>query len=518
MRTVTSVLVLTLTLGAGLTACSGNSPSAPSTSTSTTLRLALSADPAPLDPDTYYEAEGLQITTAAYQGLLTYKPDSAEITGLLAKSWKVSSDGKTYTFALRTDVKFSDGTAFDAAAMKASFERRVALAGGPAYTLAEVESTDAPDPATFVVRLKRPVAPFLDYLASPYGPVAVSPAAAKAHATGDDHGAGWLGAHTAGTGPYQLSSVVKTTRYVLTANPHYWGVKPRFAEVDFAVVPDFSTQSIELQGGQLDMVLHGLNTRDYAAIKQNPGFQVRYLPTLFKTQLWVNPDSAVFGPLAARQALRDSLDTVALTKQIYGDRATASTEVYPEGMLPKGAAPDMWQANPQALTTLSGNKGKSVTIGYYGDNSLQQLANMLQIQLQQAGLTATVRPYGPAQVFALPAEPKQRPDILVAAMNPDAAHVDTWMSIYQATKAPVNFLGCSVPAADKLADAARVTVDRAESQELYTKAAREYQNSLCWINIADVRDTIAAKAGLTGWRHQMPWVFTVDLAALEPTS
>jgi peptide/nickel transport system substrate-binding protein len=306
MRTATSALALALVLGAALTACSANSPSATSTSTSTTLRLALSADPAPLDPDTYYEAEGLQITTAAYQGLLTYKPDSPEIAGLLAKSWKVSADGKTYTFALRTDVKFSDGTAFDAAAMKASFERRVTLAGGPAYMLAEVDSLDAPTPATFVVHLKKPVAPFLDYLASPYGPVAVSPAAVKANAAGGDHGAGWLAAHTAGTGPYQLSSVVKSTRYVLTANTHYWGVKPRFTQVDFAVIPDFSTQSISLQGGQLDMVLHGLNTRDYAAIEQNPGFQVQHLPTLFKTQIWVNPDSAVFGPRAARQAL--SLD------------------------------------------------------------------------------------------------------------------------------------------------------------------------------------------------------------------
>jgi peptide/nickel transport system substrate-binding protein len=78
-----------------------------------TLRTAFSADPAPLDPDSYYEAEGLAITTSVYEGLLQYKPDSDELEGELATDWEVSEDGLTYTFTLRDDVTFSDGTPFN---------------------------------------------------------------------------------------------------------------------------------------------------------------------------------------------------------------------------------------------------------------------------------------------------------------------------------------------------------------------------------------------------------------------
>jgi peptide/nickel transport system substrate-binding protein len=517
MRRHIRVIVPPALLVLALAGCSGSGGGSSPAATSKTLNLALSADPSPLDPDTYYEAEGLQITTAAYQGLLTYAPNSAKLVGELATKWTVSPDGTTYTFTLRPHVKFSDGTAFNAAAMQASFARRAALNGGPSYMLADVASTSAPNPLTFVVKLKKPVAPFLDYLASPYGPVAVSPTAARMHTLGNDRGAAWLAGHSDGTGPYQLTSVVKSTKYVLTLNPHYWGPKPYYTEVDFAVVPDFSTQSVELQGGQLDMVLHGLNTRDYSSIAGTPGFQVQNFPTLFKVQVWVNPKSAVFGPMPAREGLKKSLDTTALTKQIYGGRAAPSTQFYPDGMLPDGTVPDTWTPDPPALAAaVSADKNAKVVIGYYGDNSLQQLADTLQVQLQHAGLSATVRPYDAAQVFALPTTPAQRPDLLLAAMNPDAAHVDTWMSVYQEAHAPVNFLGCAVPAADNLANQARNTANAAQSQALYIQAAKDYQASLCWINIADLHDTIAAVGSLTGWQHELPWVFTVDLATLKP--
>ena len=170
------------------------------------LRTALTADPAPLDPDTYYEAEGLAITTSVYEGLLHYENDSPKIAGLLAESWDVSDGARTFTFKLRDGVKFSDGTKFDSAAAKASFQRRIDLKGGPSYMLADVESMSTPDPLTFVVHLRKPSQVFLDYLASPYGPLITSPTAVEKHAVGNDHAAKWFGSHSAGTGPYSSAS------------------------------------------------------------------------------------------------------------------------------------------------------------------------------------------------------------------------------------------------------------------------------------------------------------------------
>ncbi len=115
-------------------------------------------------------------------------------------------------------------------------------------------------------------------------------------------------------------------------------------------------------------------------------------------------------------------------------------------MMPDGAVPDQHHFDPSKLTAL-GSKGGAVEIGFpTGDSTLQDLANQIQVILQQAGLTATIRDFPSAQFFALNEHPEQRPDLLLASLNPDAAHPDTWSRIYQYTNAPVNLQGCSVPA------------------------------------------------------------------------
>lgn len=374
-----------------------------------------------------------------------------------------------------------------------------------------------PGPLTFIVHLKQPVAPFLDYLASPYGPLMTSPSAVARHARNGDHAAAWLADHTAGTGPYVLTSVRKGADYVMEYNTYYSGPKPYFTKLVFSVIPDFSTQLIDLENGQLDMVLHGLSTAEYRSLSTNPKFTVQNPPALFKAQVWINPASKEFGPAAGRRALQAALNVQQLTAEAFGARGTPSTQFYPTGMLPSGAVPDTSSYHPGQLAAYaSRDKGKNVVIGYYGDNSLQQLASQIQVILQNASINATVQPENPAQVFALPTTPTARPDLLVASMNPDAAHPDTWSRIYGYSNGAVNFLGCSVPAADRMLNAGLVNPRPAASQADYIAAGKLYRDSLCWLNIADIHDTIAAQAGLCGWQHELPWVFVTRFATLQP--
>jgi peptide/nickel transport system substrate-binding protein len=140
-----------------------------------TLRLAYLADMAQADPDVFYDIEGNTVILSVYEGLLKYKPDSTEVVPSLAQSWEVSPDGLTYTFHLRTGVKFHDGTPFNAQAVKTSFQRRLDVGAAPAYMVQPIASMQTPDANTFVVRLKHPVAPFLHYMASSWGPKMISP-------------------------------------------------------------------------------------------------------------------------------------------------------------------------------------------------------------------------------------------------------------------------------------------------------------------------------------------------------
>ncbi|WP_431238837.1 ABC transporter substrate-binding protein [Mycolicibacterium aichiense] len=508
-------LALVALLFAG-TACSGKTNSPNNTAAeASTVRTPLMSDPPPLDPDTFYQPEGLLIMTSTYQGLLQYAPGTTKIAPLLATKWDVTPDGLTYTFTLRDGVKFADGTPFDSAAAKASFQRRIAMNGGPAYMLADVKDMQTPDPRTFVVTLTKPVAPFLDYLASPYGPLMTSPTAVAQHATGDDHASAWLASHTAGTGPYELTDAVQASHYTMSANKNYWGPPPEITSVQMPVVPASAVQRLQLGNGELYMILHGLSKGDYEALAAGPDTEVLQQNALIKAMIMVNPASAVFASKDARAALSAALDQKALTTQVFGAQGSPSTQFYPVGMLPDGAVPDKHDYDPSKLATL-GKNGGDVSIGYpSGDSSLQDLANQTQVILQAAGFKATVRDFPSAQLFALPQNPDQRPDLFAESWNPDAAHPDTFSRIYQYTDAPVNILGCSVPEADKLLDAGSAEPDPAKSQALYVDAGEAYRDSFCWINLSDIYNTVAARKGYSGWQSQPAWMWDTDFSTLK---
>lgn len=502
-----------------LTACGGSTSgesAAGSTTSDSTLRLALPEDPAPLDPDTFYEVD-TALSNAIYEQLLTYAPNSPKIVGLLATSWKVSPDGRTYTFQLRHGVRFSDGTPFDSAAAKASFERRVAMKGGPSYMLEDVASMKTPSKYTFVVDLTKPVAPFLDYLASPFGPAMTSPTAIKQHEVNGDHAAAWLETHSAGTGPYELGEVQHSVRYSLIANKDYWGKQPAFHEVSFAIIPDIENQRLQLEGGTLDAVLGELSKRDIEGLEATGNVNVYRFPALLKAAVWVNPESKVFGSPKVRTALRAFLENKQLTEQVYGKQAKPSTEVYPPGMLPKGAAPEEVKYDPKLLEeALAPYKGQKITIGWWADGAMRELANQLQVELHSLGIEATVRQYSDPETFAMVEKPSLRTDLFAVTFNPDAVAADTWARIYWYKNAPVNILGCTVPKADALLDKAAEQKSSAASDRIGAEAAIAYRESHCWDNIADVYDTIVVRKGLTGIEHELPWLRAIRLASVKP--
>ena len=253
----------------GTSANTGSAGSSAGNGASHTLKTAFSFDQGALDPDIFYDAEGLSITLSVYQGLLQYANNStATIVPALATSWNESGNGLTYTFHLRPHVLFHDGTPMTSTSWKFDFQRRAGVNGGPAYMVAAVKSMGTPNPLTFVVHLKKPVSAFLNYMASPYSPKAISPTAIMAHKTTKAPWAqAWLASHDAGTGPYTLSSVIPDQTYVLTAYPKYWGPKPYYTTVDISQIPSFSTQELELKSGTLNVMLHGVLPADLSGFQ-----------------------------------------------------------------------------------------------------------------------------------------------------------------------------------------------------------------------------------------------------------
>ncbi len=429
----------------------------------------------------------------------------------------------TYTFDLRHGVRFHDGSTFTAADAVFSFERRKGVNSAPAYMVANVTSMSTPNPYTFVVHLNKPVSAFLDYMASPYGPKMVSEKTVKAHETGGSPGdwaQGWLKTHDAGTGPYEISEFVPGSHYVLKASPYYWGTKPYYTTIDINIVPDISTQQVELQDGQLSLILHGLPVNAVENFSHESGFTVQEFPAQLKTMLYVNPTLGVFQSSAVRQALRSAIDKAAIVASVYGNLlATVSTQAYPVGEFPKNMALDDPKYDPSLLSkALKNAKGsKNIDLAYSTDDPTnQRVAEFIQTELAAEGLNVSIRGVPIGQVFNYASTPaKQLPNLLVWTVNPDDAHPDSWIRIFSNTNGSLNELHGSVPQADALMDAGLHSTNPAVIQADYAKAGELVADSGEWISIADVRDTVVAAKGITGWYHQPPTADTVVLGLLH---
>jgi peptide/nickel transport system substrate-binding protein len=523
-RRTAPVLALLVIAALVLAACgssSDDSSSGSGSDDSRTLRTAFFADSQEPDPDVFYSGEGLQITTSAYEGLVQYEYGAGvAIEPALATSWTVSPDGLTYTFTLRDGVVFFDGTPMDSTAVQKSFERRTAIGEGPSYMLETVAGYETPDPQTFVVKLSTPTSPFLDYLAAPYGPKVVSPTAIEEHAKGDDLGKDWLETHTAGTGPYQLSEWTRGQQYVLSRNDKWWGAKPYYEKLVMKIMPDASTQQLELEGGDLDFI-HSQPPTAIDRYEDTDGFRVESFPVVFKTWIEVNPKSGPFTDPALRQALRQAVDKEKILDDFFRGRGSISTNYYPGGTFDDPRSADDPEYDPSVLEALVAQipEGeRSLTVGTTSENATDRnVADYIASVLNEAGLEATVEPVPLSTAFGfVDLPPDEQPTLYVSSLNPDAAHPDTWIRIYSRTDGFLNWVSGGTPEADALMDEGLVATDPATVTEKYALAGGAIVESGTYIGLVDITDDFAVREDITGFRHQRAVVQTVDLANLKP--
>src|ERR1700686_4290348 len=274
-RAVVSVVIAALT---ALPACGGGSSP---TATNHVLVVDKSFDMKTADPQREFEVSGGIVAKALYSTLLTFKgSDSATPVPLVASSYTASSDAKTFTFKLRTDIKFSDGTPLTSADVPRSFNRHINIKGNPSFLLRGI-TVSAPDASTVVLTSSTPN-PAIPFIIPNPALGIVNSKAVKAHGGTDQPGAdksdtaeAFLNTTSEGSGPYTLKSFSTTTEVDLTANPTYFGSKPFYNTV---VVRNIQapTQLIDIQKGT-DEVAIDLSS-DQAASLSGSSVQVKASP------------------------------------------------------------------------------------------------------------------------------------------------------------------------------------------------------------------------------------------------
>jgi len=471
-----------------------------------TLRTAFSYDQGSLDPDIFYGAEGLTITLAAYEGLVQYaNNDSTQIVPSLATRWTESTNGLTYTFYLRPNVLFHDGTKMTSSSWKFDFERRAAVNGGPAYMVAGVSSMSTPNPLTFVVHLKHPESAFINFLASPYSPKAISPATIAKHKTAKDRTAvNWLASHDAGTGPYELTSVVPGQTYVLKYFSKYWGSKPYYTTVDISQIPDFTTQELDLQSGTLNVMMHGVLPADLKQLfASNPKYTIHQFTSIVRLNLWINPHLAPFNNKAVRLAVAQDLNRQAIIKDVYSQTATVAHQMFPLGALPVNSGAFDPTYDPSILKkAVAKLKDKKVVIAYTTDDPTNEaVAQFVAQDLVAAGMQATTKGVTEAVTFQWPTKPAGRANMLILPANCDDADASAWATLFYADGGGLSYFEPGVTAADNLINAGLGAVSKQTAISDYTRAAELYRESGDFIPLADEKEVAVSQSNITGFSN-----------------
>ena len=469
------------------------------------LHAAYQADMQTFDPDNGFEVAGLGAIRAVYEGLVDYRPGTTEVEGRLAEDFDVSDDGLTYTFALRDGVTFHDGSPLTAQAVKASFERRATPDLVLSYFLANVAKMEAVDERTFVITLSSPQPSFLDNLASAWGPKVVSPEGLEKLADDPD----WLNEHASGTGPFRLATFARGQRYVLERFDDYWGEAAPMERVEIAIVSDVGQQVLQLRSGDLDVVLHGY---PYAQLADLPeGLEVEAYDDLGQELAFVNPVRNL-KTSEQRRRVAAALNPEGWLGDAFGDYAQPSASLFPRPML-EPDEPYTWPTEEEGgsapvppLEVVYGAEEASVQ---------QRVADLVVAQLDDAGIKATARAVPGPQIVGFTADPASAPDILLAQNNPDSAHPDSQASLFYVSGAPLNVFTYSNEDADKAFGKAAAMTDVAERDRAYADAGRLLFEDGGFLPLADIKDVVVHRAGLTdlGTRPAVPW--NIDLGTVR---
>ncbi len=257
---------------------------------------------------------------SVYDTLVYRDPVTAEFVPGLATRWELSADGLSYTFYLRSDVHFHDGTPFNAAAVAANLDRIVSPDTGSQkalFMLGPYSGYQIIDDATIRLNLTEPYAPLLDSLSQVYLGIA-SPTQLAQYDTATYQ------FHQVGTGPYRMVEYVPGDRLVITRNPDYaWG--PPFyttpansiQTIEFRFFEDPPTRALALESGDAQ-VMGELLPVDAQLLASNP--TLRLYPVVRPgqpVQFMINVRRFPTDNLSVRQALIYATNRAAIVDAVF---------------------------------------------------------------------------------------------------------------------------------------------------------------------------------------------------------
>jgi peptide/nickel transport system substrate-binding protein len=401
-RLVTASLFVLATVGiVGTAGASNSSSSIPLKHPSKTLVYAISAFAIDFDPaSSYLLAEGI-LWGNTYQGLVTYAPGSiTETVGQLATSWQENPTKTEWTFHLRPNVKFTDGTPLTADVVKENFVRTITIGLGTqsilgTYLPKPQSQIVVVNPLTVEFKFPHPVAYFDRILAAEWGTQIVSPKVFTEHSTGPkDQGHEWLQTHAApGTGPYEVQSIQPNNQVVLVRNPSYWGGWKgwHFNKVIIEDTSSISALREDIQTGNADITQAG-TPEDTLTLKKTPGIVVSQEPAI-ENEYIILGDYGVLKNPDARLALEYAFPYKDWVSDIMKNTVEPMHGDFPSGLFtadPNISVPTNLTKAKKLFAEAGIKSGTTLTYDYSSEEGGDEQGLVLQAQLAKIGITLKI--------------------------------------------------------------------------------------------------------------------------------
>lgn len=386
MRVEIAAALVMLTFGAGIAEAQG------------VLTIGRREDSTTFDPIKSAQNVDNWVFSNVFDVLVRVDKSGTKLEPGLAESWTISKDGLTYTFTMR-EAKFSDGspiTAKDAAYTLLRIRDNQGSLWSDSFKV--VETAEAEDDRTLVVKLKTPSAPFLSTLALPN----VSVISQKGmEALGEDA----FAEKPIASGAFIVKEWRRGDRVILEKNPNFWQAdRVKLDGVEWISVPDDNTRMLNVQAGQLDTAIFVPFSR-VEELRKDPNLNVEIDTSTREDHLLINHEHGALAKKEVRQALDMAIDKKAIVDTVTFDLGEVAYSYVPKGSLYHYADNLQRPYDPERAKKILADAGASgLSLNYVvnaGNETDEQIAVLLQQQLLKAGVTVNLQKVDPSQSWEM---------------------------------------------------------------------------------------------------------------------
>lgn len=445
-----------------------------------TLVMIIESSPTNLDPRVGIDAQSERIDNLIFDDLLSRGNDLNVAPGL-AEKWEVP-DPLTYIFHIHHGVNFHDGRPLTSKDVKWTFDSLLQgkIHSTKAAVYKYVDHIDAPNDTTVVFRLKEADATLLWNLSD--GAMGIVP-----YGSGDE-----MTLHPVGSGPFKFVSAETDREVVIERNDHYWGGPPKLARVRFAVVPDETTEALELRKGSGDVSINALTPDTVITLAKNPNLTVMNGPGTRLAYLGFNLRDPILKDVRVRQAIAHALDRRPMIEYLWRGEAEPAKSTLPTQSWAYNGSVPAYEHDPEKAKALLDAAGYPqvngvrfhITMKTSTDANTRLMVAVMQQQLREVGIALDIRSFEFATFFSdVQHGAFQMYGLRWIGGNEDP---DIFEYAFHSSKFPPNGANrdyYSNPKVDALIDKARQEIDPKARKALYGEVQSILAQDLPYINL-----------------------------------